>query len=113
MDSPLPPQQVNGIGASMTVPPIHSTQPELTSCEMGILKSAPTIQAPGALDVPLFQFQVREVTTLNGVTINSLRLNASRNGDDAAHITAVKLYDDTNGNGLVDDGEALLGCERV
>ena len=76
---------------------------------LGFANPAPTIQAPGALDVPLFQFQVREVTTLNGVTINSLRLNASRNGDDAAHITAVKLYDDTNGNGLVDDGEALLG----
>mgnify|MGYP007048711414 CR=1 FL=1 len=69
--------------------------------------------APGSEDVAVAHFKVREITSRNGVRINSLRLNAAGSGNDAEAVTAVKLYRDDNADGIEKRAfEALVAPDR-
>jgi hypothetical protein len=61
--------------------------------------------ATGSTNVPVLQFVMTPATP---VTLDGITLTASGNGDDHIDITAVKLFVDANGNGVVDGSESAL-----
>jgi uncharacterized repeat protein (TIGR02543 family) len=50
--------------------------------------------------------------TLPGGSLSSITLNVSGSGNDATDLTNVKLYKDSNANGLVDAGEPMLASGK-
>lgn len=64
-------------------------------------------QAPGTLSVPVMQVNLKNNS--NGpATLTQIDLQASGTGNDQTGITSIKVYVDTNGNGMVDAGDVLL-----
>ncbi|HVZ79369.1 MAG TPA: glycoside hydrolase family 9 protein [bacterium] len=64
-------------------------------------------QAPGAPQVPVMQVQLQNLTG-GPTTVGQISLTASGTGNDQTGITSVKVYLDSNGNGIVDGGDSLL-----
>lgn len=62
---------------------------------------------PGDENVPMLQFSLTTGTA--GVVLGSVGLTASGNGDDSTDVPAVRVVRDANANGIVDQGEPLLG----
>ena len=65
-------------------------------------------QLPGTSNVPVLQFQLNN-PGISNVTLTSLTLSAMGSGNDGTGISSVSLYVDTNGNGIVDGSDTLLG----
>ncbi|MHC5036848.1 MAG: InlB B-repeat-containing protein [Planctomycetota bacterium] len=73
------------------------------------LHSAPSATLPpGSSSVAMVQFGVR-TSSLEGGTISAVTFTGTGSGNDATEVTGLRLYRDTNGNGLLDSGEPLLG----
>jgi len=65
------------------------------------------IFSPPAVGVPVLQIQLVNPGT-GVVTITGVNLTASGTGDDLNGITQTSLYQDVNGNGILDGGDILL-----
>jgi uncharacterized repeat protein (TIGR01451 family) len=73
-------------------------------------KNTPAVSSSAqvsAQNVPIIQL-VTMATGTENVKINSVTIQASGTGNDALDISAVKLYLDVNGNGVVDSGDTQL-----
>jgi hypothetical protein len=99
-------------GATITLagnPPPPPLPPGPALVSTGPLPPADGIALKAATDVPALQFSVAPPAgatasyAMTGVTIN-----ASGSGQDALDITAVRIYADANGNGVVDAAEKAL-----
>ncbi|MCZ6689547.1 MAG: IPT/TIG domain-containing protein [Planctomycetota bacterium] len=69
------------------------------------------IAFPGDVDVELFQIML--TASSQDVDVSTVTFHAGGCGDDSiAGVTQVNLYDDVNGDGALDAGDALLGGPR-
>jgi len=67
---------------------------------------------PGQSDVAILQFSLTAGSS--DVTVVSITFKASGTGDDAADVSAAKLYHDVNGNGQYDSGtDTQLGANQT
>lgn len=63
----------------------------------------------GSTDVPALQFTVRPPAGIaTGYTLTGIAVSVSGSGQDALDLTAVRLFADDNGNGVVDPGEKAV-----
>lgn len=65
---------------------------------------------PSSSDVPMLQINLQAQS--ENVAVNALTFSGSGSGDEAAHISRVRLYRDTNANGLRDAGDAAIGLPQ-
>lgn len=63
-------------------------------------------------DVEMMQVALT-ASSLEAVTVTSVRFRASGSGDDAAGCTNVRLVRDANANGIFDAGEVVLGAAGI
>lgn len=61
--------------------------------------------ATGSDNVPMLQFILDPPSP---ITLDNITVTASGTGNEQVDVTAVKLYVDTNGNGVVDGGESAI-----
>ncbi len=82
--------------------------PPLIRITMGSSAPPNSAQYSGTANVPVLQINLNNQSNAP-TTMTSLKVTASGTGNDATDISAVKLYLDANGNGIVDGGDSLLG----
>jgi hypothetical protein len=62
---------------------------------------------PSASEVPMLQVTLSAQS--ENVAVSALTFSASGSGDEVAHVSRARLHRDTNGNGLRDAGDVLVG----
>jgi len=67
---------------------------------------------PGDTNVPVMQFQLTADDS-EGLILASVTITDPGAADNADMIAAVKIWNDANGNGQVDEGEAQIGADAV
>lgn len=74
---------------------------------LGAATPANSTAQPSAVDVPMLQVTLS--AQAENVAVSALTFSASGSGDEATHVSRVRLFRDTNANGLRDAGDVLLG----
>ncbi len=97
---------------SSGAPTLSGTPPISSSLSVAVGNAPPMdrIALKGSGINPMLQFTV---TPTNGpLTLEGLSLQASGSGDDAQDLTSLVLIADTNGNGALDAGEAIVASGK-
>ncbi|MFH1421898.1 MAG: hypothetical protein ABIH42_04195, partial [Planctomycetota bacterium] len=89
----------------------YSTSGTLTVSQGEANPASNTVFAD-AQDVVMLQINLA-ADDKEDITISSLTIRALGTGDDSLDISAVKLYNDTNGNGAVDENELQIGVNQT
>ena len=91
---------------SVTVNDVAAPQPVTLNLANGDSTPVDTSVSAGTVGVVLMRFEVDIVVES---ALSALTLQATGSGDSTTGVTAVRLYEDVNANGLVDSGDALVG----
>jgi hypothetical protein len=95
-------------GQSSAPPP---PPPVALAAAAGPAAAASASAAPGAANVPMLQLRL---TPANGsASLTAITLAARGDGRDDLDLTAVRLFVDGNGNGVVDAGEAPVAAGQI